>query len=94
MASIIIPETWTEKNPFVYYSLYLWHNSKTYADQEYEYSSCSDCVSSLKNRLSMQNNHIEMATIREHIIYKRTSDTELSTSSPLFHYDYKTGYRI
>ena len=94
MASIIIPSEWKEKKPFVYYSLHIWHDSKTYADMTFEYDTCSDAICELRSRLNRENNHIEMATIREQIIYKRLEDTELSTSSPLIHYDEKTGFRI
>jgi len=94
MASIIVPTEYNEKNPFVYYSLHIWHDSKTYADMTFEYDTCSDAICNLRGRLNSETNHIEMATIREQIIFKRTKNTELSTSSPLIHYDKKTGFRI
>ena len=94
MPNVIVPNEWTKENPFVYYSLYLWHNSDLYADQEYTFSSCSECISNLKNRLSTLNNHIAMATIREETIFKRTEHAEVSISSPLFHFDNKKGFTI
>ena len=94
MNMIIVPNEWKEKEPFVYYSLHIWHDSKTYANESYDYSSCSDAIGTLKNRIENDKNRIESATIREETIYKRTENMEISVSSPLIHYDYQTGFRI
>ena len=94
MSMIIVPNEYKEEKPFVYYSLFLWHNSKTYADEKHEYLNCSDAIGTLKNRIEHDSEIIEMATIREETIYRRTENTEISVSSPLLHYDHETGYRI
>ena len=95
MSMIIVPNEWKEKKPFVYYSLHVWNDSKATASYSNDYDSCDNAVSVLRSQLKYDdNNHIELATIREHTIYRRTNDCELSTSSPIIHYDYKTGFRI
>ena len=95
MSMVIVPNEWTEKNPFVSYSLRIWYDSTKYADEEYNYDSCSNAVSSLKNRIKYDDEKkIQLANIREDIIYRRTENTELSVSSPLFSYDYRKGFYI
>ena len=94
MSMIIVPHEWKEEKPFVYYSLQIWHDRNNYSDYSNDYTRCEDCTCHLRTMLEKPNNHIELATIRENTIYKRTEQTELSCSSPLIHYDHKTGFRI
>lgn len=95
MSMIIVPNEWKEKDPFVSYSLYLWYDSKKSANEHHDYDSCSDAVHAMKNRIEYdKNNKIQLATIREDIIYKRTEETEISTSSPIIHFDYRKGLYI
>lgn len=94
MSMIIIPNVWKEEKPFKYYSLHIWHNSKTMADETYDYEDCSNALSVLKNRIEHDNIKIELATVREHTIFRRTEETEISISSPLLHYNYQSGFSI
>lgn len=89
---IKIPETWTQKKPFIFYSVSIWHDIKTLADFTEIFDTAGDAFSYLKNQISFD--HVQAATIREDIIYKRTKNAELSTSSPLLYYDKETGTRL
>ena len=85
-----LPQKWERKTPFVAYELVIWHNSETYADEQNYYTDVEDAISTLRSRIAYDKT-IEMASIRKETIYKRNPKCEMSTSSPLIHYDRKRG---
>ena len=92
MSSLItgLPQKWERKTPFVAYELVIWHNSEALADEHNCYTDADDAISALRNRIA-HDHTIESATVRQETIYKRNSKCELSTSSPLIHYNRERG---
>ena len=92
MSSMIaeLPHRWERKTPFVAYELVLWHNSETYADEQLLYTDADDAIRTMRNRIA-DDSTIEMATLRQETIFRRNPKCEMSTSSPLIHYDRKKG---
>lgn len=85
-----LPQRWERKKPFVAYQLTIWHNKETYADEQLLYTDAEEAISTLRNRTKYED-HIQMATIRQETIFRRNPKCEMSTSSPLIHYDRKRG---
>lgn len=85
-----LPHKWERKNPFVAYELVIWHDSDNYADENNYYTDIEEVISLLRNR-TRYDATIAMATIRQETIYRRNQKCEMSTSSPLIHYDKKRG---
>ena len=85
-----LPQKWERKTPFVAYELVIWHDSKTYADEKNYYTDVEEPIGIMRNRIA-NDATIEMATLRQETIFRRNSKYEMSTSSPLIHYDRKKG---
>lgn len=81
-----LPHKWEQKTPFVAYTLVIWHDSETYADEQKYYTDVEDAISTLRSRIAYDAT-VEMATIRQETIYKRNPKCEMSTSAPLIHYE-------
>ena len=81
-----LPQKWERKTPFVAYELVIWHNLETYADEQNYYTDVEEVISLLRNRTASDGT-IKMATIRQETIYRRNQKCEMSTSSPLIHYE-------
>ena len=81
-----LPRKWERKTPFVAYSIIIWHNRETIADEQNYYTDAEEVISLLRNRTKYDET-IEMATIRQETIYRRNPKCEMSTSSPLIHYE-------
>ena len=92
MSSMIVelPHKWERKTPFVAYELMIWHDSEKYADEHLLYTDAEDAIRTMRYRIS-DDATIEMATIRQETIFRRNPKCEMSTSSPLIHYDRKKG---
>ena len=88
-----LPQKWERKTPFVAYELVVWHNSKTIADEQNYYGDVEEVIGLLRNRIAYDAT-VEMATIRQETIYRRNSECEMSTSSPLIHYDRRKGLSL
>ena len=95
MSSFIaeLPQKWERKTPFVAYELVVWHNKDTYADEQLYYTDVEDAISVLRSRIAYDGT-VEMATIRQETIYRRNPKCEMSTSSPLIHYDRRKGVSL
>ena len=85
-----LPQKWERKTPFVAYELVIWHDSETYADEQNYYTDPEEPISIMRNRIAYDKT-IAMATIRQETIFRRNPKCEMSTSSPLIHYDRKRG---
>jgi len=85
-----LPQKWERKKPFVAYKLVIWHNKETYADESLLYTDVGDAIWTMRNRISYDKT-IQMATIRQETIFKRNPKCEMSTSSPLIHYEIGKG---
>lgn len=85
-----LPQKWERKTPFVAYEIVVWHDRETYADEQNYYGDVEDAISLLRNRIA-NDKTVEMATIRQETIFRRNPKCEMSTSSPLIHYDRKKG---
>ena len=81
-----LPQKWERKTPFVAYELVIWHDRETYADETMYYGDIEEAISILRNRTKYED-HIQMATIRQETIFRRNPKCEMSTSSPLIHYE-------
>lgn len=81
-----LPQRWERQKPFVAYELVIWHNRKTYADEQNYYTDPEEPISIMRNRIA-NDATIEMATLRQETIYRRNPKCEMSTSSPLIHYE-------
>ena len=81
-----LPQKWERKKPFVAYNLVIWHNKETYADESLLYTDAEEAIYTMRNRISYDET-IQMATIRQETIFKRNPKCEMSTSSPLIHYE-------
>ena len=88
-----LPKKWERKTPFVAFELTIWHNSETYADEYLYYTDADETFAVLRSRI-MHDKTIGMATIRQETIYRRNSECEMSTSSPLIHYDRRKGLSL
>lgn len=81
-----LPQKWERKKPFVAYQLTIWHDKETYADEQLLYTDAEEAIATLRNRTKYED-HIQMATIRQETIFRRNPKCEMSTSSPLIHYE-------
>lgn len=88
-----LPQKWERKTPFVAYQLVIWHDSETYADEHNYYGDVDEVISLLRNRITYDST-VAMATIRQETIYRRNSKCEISTSSPLIHYEKGRGVHL
>ena len=88
-----LPRKWERKTPFVAYQLTIWHDRETYADEQNYYTDPEEPISIMRNRIA-NDETIAMATLRQEIIYRRNPKCEMSTSSPLIHYDKGKGLRL
>lgn len=88
-----LPRKWERKTPFVAYQLTIWHDREIYADEQNYYTDPEEPISIMRNRI-MNDKTVAMATLRQEIIYRRNPKCEMSTSSPLIHYDKGKGLRL
>lgn len=85
-----LPQKWERKKPFVAYQLVIWHDRQTYADEQNYYTDPEEPIGIMRNRIA-NDATIAMATLRQETIFRRNPKCEMSTSSPLIHYDRKKG---
>lgn len=81
-----LPHKWERKTPFVAYQLNIWHDRQTYADEQNYYTDPEEPICIMRNRIAYDTT-IAMATIRQETIFRRNPKCEMSTSSPLIHYE-------
>lgn len=75
------PKKHTGKNPLVYFSVTTWKDKKSLGNERFctlASEAITEAEKAVKTGVSV------MATVREEIVYKRTSACELSTSTPIF----------
>lgn len=88
-----LPHKWERKTPFVAYELVIWHDRQTYADEQNYYTDAEEVIGIMRNRIN-NDATIEMATLRQETIFRRNPKCEMSTSSPLIHYDKERGVHL
>lgn len=78
---ILEPKTHTGKKPIVYYSVYGWSKSDTYADFEDFYEYASEAIARAKSLVN--GGFCVSAMVREELVYRRTKNGEISSSAPI-----------
>lgn len=79
---ILEPKKHTAKKPLVYYGVFAWSNSETYADRVAYFEYAGEAIAECKRLVN--SGAFSTANVREEIVYRRTSKGEFSTSGVIF----------